>query len=52
MKTKMKSYFFPANAPKVILCIILFGINSEIRIKAKKINTQMNIYKGIPIAIR
>ena len=35
VKTKMKNYFFPANVPKVILCIILFGINAEIRIKEK-----------------
>jgi hypothetical protein len=36
VKTKMESYFFLANAPKVILCIILFGINAEIRVAAKK----------------
>src|ERR671914_818833 len=51
MLTKMKAYFFPANTPKVILYIILFGMNAEIRINPKT-KTHSSIYtKETPIAI-
>ena len=52
IKTKIKSYFLPTNAPKVILYIILFGINAEIRIKARTKILSSIYAKEIPIATR